>query len=259
MLKKHLDWWLEQMAWISVDQKLIGGKLRKLYKAIGCSQNEAVGILIGLWLWGIDNAGKDGLIVSADREDIEEFIQSGLSANLDPRDVVRSLIETGWIDYEDGHYYIHDWQDWNRYYTKYVEEKEKHAERMRRYREKQYSQAPLETAPSVQEGKTEKKGAKRHNYGTEFEEFWSIYPRKDDKGEAFAKYSARRKDGFSAEELKAAAESYKKQCEQRHTEKQYIKQAKTFLGVSLPFTQFIPKEPEPEQQESGNPFRRNGG
>ena len=48
------------MAWISVDQKLIGGKLRSLHKAIGCSQNEAIGILITLWLWGIDNADMDG-------------------------------------------------------------------------------------------------------------------------------------------------------------------------------------------------------
>ena len=62
------------MAWISVDQKMVGGKLRKLYKAIGCSQNEAMGMLVGLWLWGIDNADADGLIVSAEREDIADVL-----------------------------------------------------------------------------------------------------------------------------------------------------------------------------------------
>ena len=44
------------MAWITVDQKLIGGKLRDFAKRSGISQNEAIGILIRLWLWGIDNA-----------------------------------------------------------------------------------------------------------------------------------------------------------------------------------------------------------
>ena len=39
------------MAWITVDQKLIGGKLRDFAKRSGISQNEAIGILIRLWLW----------------------------------------------------------------------------------------------------------------------------------------------------------------------------------------------------------------
>ena len=44
------------MAWISVHEQVIGGKLRSLAKEIGCSQNEALGILIRLWLWAINNA-----------------------------------------------------------------------------------------------------------------------------------------------------------------------------------------------------------
>lgn len=46
------------LAWISVEQTLIGKKLRVLAKDLGCSQNEAIGILINLWLWGMDNKGK---------------------------------------------------------------------------------------------------------------------------------------------------------------------------------------------------------
>lgn len=96
------------MAWISVDQKLIGGKLRSLYKAIGCSQNEAIGILITLWLWGIDNAEMDGLIVSADRSDIAGVLQTGLSSSLDAESVVESLIDSGWIDDVEGQLYLGD-------------------------------------------------------------------------------------------------------------------------------------------------------
>ena len=54
------------MAWITVDQKLIGGKLRDFAKRSGISQNEAIGILIRLWLWGIDNAEESGRIVAAE-------------------------------------------------------------------------------------------------------------------------------------------------------------------------------------------------
>lgn len=92
------------MAWISVDQKLIGGKLRSLYKSIGCSQNEAMGILVFLWLWGIDNAGMDGLIVSADRSDIADVLKPGLAPGLDAETVVETLIQNHWIDEVDGEY-----------------------------------------------------------------------------------------------------------------------------------------------------------
>ena len=44
------------MAWISVHEDIIGGKLRELSKSLGCSQNESIGILIRLWLWCINNA-----------------------------------------------------------------------------------------------------------------------------------------------------------------------------------------------------------
>ena len=124
------------MAWISVDQKLIGGKLRSLYKSIGCSQNEAMGILVFLWLWGIDNAGMDGLIVSADRSDIADVLKPGLAPGLDAETVVESLIQNRWIDEADGELYFHDWSEWRSYYNKYIGEKKKHAERMRRYRSK---------------------------------------------------------------------------------------------------------------------------
>lgn len=105
-----------------------------------------------------------------------------------------------------------------------------------------------------------------NKYGPEFEEFWKIYPRKVDKGQAYKTYKARIKDGFSPDDLKAAAESYRRQCEREHTEQKYIKHAKTFLGTNLSFTEYIPKKTEADQQRPGgvtsvlgaNPFRRSG-
>ena len=44
------------MPWISVHQEVDGTKLRRLYRAIGCSKFEALGILNFLWFWGMKNA-----------------------------------------------------------------------------------------------------------------------------------------------------------------------------------------------------------
>ena len=50
------------MPWISVHQEVDGTKLRRLYRAIGCSKFEALGILNFLWFWGMKNADETGLI-----------------------------------------------------------------------------------------------------------------------------------------------------------------------------------------------------
>lgn len=251
------------MAWISVDQKLIGGKLRSLYKAIGCSQNEAIGILVSLWLWGIDNAEMDGLMVSADQEDIKQSFQVGLAKELNGDVVVDCLIDTGWIDEIDGQLYLHDWGEWRSYYNRYIREKESHAERMRRYRSKKSGkdvssdvlseQINAEQSAEEKPEKMSRKEEQEAKHGKDFEEFWDVYPKKVDKGEAFKKYKARRNDGYSAEEILEAAKAYKAECERKHTDKQYIKHAKTFLGPSLSFTEYIPRkqqEPAPAQAQA---------
>lgn len=262
-----------KVAWISVDQKLIGGKLRSLYKSIGCSQYEAMGILVFLWLWGIDNADMDGLIVSADRSDIADALKPGLAPGLDAETVVESLIQNRWIDEADGELYFHDWSEWRSYYNKYIGEKKKHAERMRRYRNKNTesngesdvpSDGTNDVTPDVTDdvpeppAEPEKKAPK---YEKDFETFWAAYPRKADKGQCYKKYKARLKDGYSPNELLAAATAYADQCRRQRTEPQFIKHGKTFLGDSMSFTEFIPKmntQPAeaPRQEAGSNPFRR---
>ena len=236
------------MAWISVDQKLIGGKLRTLHKSIGCSRNEAIGILVTLWLWGIDNSEMDGLISSGDREDIAEVLRPGISDNLDPETVVNCLIECGWIDEDEGRLYIHDWGDWRVYYNKYVRSKQSNRERQARFKDNHReddnaNNNVTSNVTNIEDGSSTKP-KKEDKYGKEFEDFWSIYPKKADKGQAYKQYKARRNEGYSAEELMIAADGYKKQCEKNHTDKQYIKHAKTFLGSSLPFTDFLPSKQE---------------
>ena len=102
------------MAWISVHKEVIGTKLRLLAKKIGGSQNEALGILVRLWLWAMTEADRDGSLKCADKTDIAGVLANGLAENISPDNVVDSLVETEWLEFENGIYYIHDWQDWQK-------------------------------------------------------------------------------------------------------------------------------------------------
>ena len=119
------------MPWISVHQQVKGAKLRQLAKQVGCSTHEALGILVTLWMWGIDNADENGLIINADDSDIADAITIGLSTNLNPNGVVEALIRVGWIDYDGYAYYLHDWDEWQAPWYQYKIRKRKDVERKR--------------------------------------------------------------------------------------------------------------------------------
>lgn len=249
------------MSWISVDQKLIGGKLRELHKEIGCSRNEAIGILIGLWLWGMDNANADGLLRGCGREDIEEQISIGADKRYEPVRAYDALISGGWLEERDGGIYIHDWEEWRYHYNKWQADRERNKERQKRFRERHAEDNADSNAKSnvtgdeKQEQKPEKKEERYAEPG--FNEFWKIYPRKNDKGQAYRKYKARIKDGYSPDELIAAATAYAAECKRQRTEQQYIKHAKTFLGDSTPFLEYLTKKQEekaPVRAPGENPF-----
>ena len=97
------------------------------------------------------------------------------------------------------------------------------------------------------------------NYTPAFEEFWQIYPRKADKAQAYKKYNARIKDGYSHEQLCEAAKNYAEQCKRDRTEEKFIKHAKTFLGESTPFLDYLPNNALQTSMEvvsdDENPFR----
>lgn len=113
-------------------------------------------------------------------------------------------------------------------------------------------------SPARPKESTSKKAIK--NYSTEFERFWGVYPRKVDKAQAYKKYNARLKDGFSPDELYTAACNYAEQCKSDKTESKYIKHAKTFLGESTPFLDYLQKNDARgciEATDDGtNPFRK---
>lgn len=89
------------------------------------------------------------------------------------------------------------------------------------------------------EPKKQRKKRTEPAYTMEFEEFWKHYPRKVDKGAAFKQFNVRLKEGHTAHDLCLAALRYGNKCRLQHTEESYIKHAKTFLGATKPFLEFL--------------------
>lgn len=269
----------------SIYKSIDGPKLRRLYKALGCSKPEAIGILYFLWDWGLDNADEDGILVGLGKDDVSRYLYGvSLDCRLNMDDVVDALVATGWLDETGDGLVLHDWYDWQGPYYRAKERRKKDAARKAEERritrriEAQATQAvpasPLSEPSVTQEeepvqesmfGAAEIKPARTRaepvnpGYAEGFLQFWEAYPRKLGKGDAYKKYQARRKDGFSDEELIQSAKNYAAECRSRRTEKEYIKHPKTFLSDSLPFTDYLPKnDDKPKTQQSGNPFEEWG-
>jgi len=245
------------MAWISVHEDVIGPKLRKLAKSSGCSKNEALGSLVALWLWGIKNAEPNGLIKCADEEDVAEVLSQGLSNGIDAVELVKSMVTSGWLDRGENGLYLHDWDEWQAMWYKYLTGRKRDAERKRSLRQKEKEQQkPTETLAQKPSESVKKENLpepsppkKRNKYSTGFEAFWEVYPRKIDKGNAYKKYEARRKDGYSDEELLEAARKYAEECRAKHTEPEYIKHPKTFLSDATPFVDYLSKKKDTELED----------
>lgn len=259
----------EEMAWISVYESINGAKLRNLHKTIGCSKFEATGILNFLWFWGLENARPDGFLPYTDREDIERYLfGEGAGCKFQMTEIVDALISTGWIDEEEDGLHLHDWSIWQDQWYKYKERQKRNTEAKRTARADKKVQdeddaAGAEESPAAPSEEPEKPNepvaeTKSPKYTENFETFWTEYPRKDDKGAAYKQWQARMKDGFSPEELVRAAKNYAYVCKKKHTQKEYIKQGKTFLGVTLVFRDFLPEKKQTEPAPGGNPFAAYG-
>lgn len=239
------------MAWVKVYEAVIGPKLRTLANDIGCSQNEALGILVRLWVWGIRNVNAAGEIIGGSEADIEAVIQTGLDNRYSSKTVIRAMKDSGWLDVEDGCICLHDWGEWQAQWYKDVERKGRDAERKRKERARKKSPAPV----ALDEPAVPAKVVPKASYPEGFEKFWDAYPRKVGKGEAYKKYCARVNDGWGENELLEAAVSYAVSVEQNKTDKQFIKHPKTFLSDATPFTDYLKyAEPTASTAASNDPY-----
>lgn len=132
----------DYLAWIAVHEQIDGSKLRQLKKEIGCSKLEAVGILVELWLWGLNNADRTGEMKSADREDVAKIFACDLSKKILPHAVVDALIAVGWIDDVDGRLFIHDWAYWQEQWYQALDKREKDRKRKKDEAAKKRAEIP---------------------------------------------------------------------------------------------------------------------
>ena len=96
-------------------------------------------------------------------------------------------------------------------------------------------------SPQTKNEKNEK-NEKNNKYICSFDTFWKVYPRKQDKGQAYKCYLARLNDGYTEDQLLTACKNYAAECEKNRTEQRYIKHGATFLSLNEPFLDYLKGE-----------------
>lgn len=76
-------------------------------------------------------------------------------------------------------------------------------------------------------------------YSQEFERFWQLYPRKDDKRKAHKAWNTRLAEKVPAEEMVRAARNYADHQRAEKTEEKFIKMPSTFLGPNKPYEEWL--------------------
>lgn len=108
-----------------------GREAASLCKAGRVLQKEALGILVGMWLWGINNADAVGRLDEMDKSDVADAISSGLSEGLVPSKIVDAMLDIGFLDMDGDTLYIHDWEIWQKQWYDFQTKKRKDADRKR--------------------------------------------------------------------------------------------------------------------------------
>lgn len=137
------------MAWIESHQELARHpKTKRLSRLLGISTPAAVGHLHFLWWWAMDYA-QDGELSRYDDSDIADACEW----DGDPKVLVSSFVEAGFIDETDDGLVIHDWFD---YAGRLIEKREQNRERKRRSRAaKQINSETAESVTRLSRGQSE--------------------------------------------------------------------------------------------------------
>lgn len=98
------------MAWYEAHQTLAKHpKTLALTSLLKCDRRYAVGLLHDLFSWGLDSARKDGSLPGLNEDSIAMALDfTGQKG----RKVVAALLESGYLEKENGTFKIHDWYDY---------------------------------------------------------------------------------------------------------------------------------------------------
>lgn len=124
------------MAWIRYDVNMQNNmKVRRLARMLDVSVPAVAGHLMALWAWGVDNA-PDGDVTHLMPEEIAEAANWTGDAQAFYDALINCVLRFGaFLDRtEDGRLVFHEWED---HIGTMMKERENHAERNRKYRERQ--------------------------------------------------------------------------------------------------------------------------
>ncbi len=224
--------------WIPIDQSLIRHpKLKKMSRLLQISQKEAIGYLVSFWMWCVEYA-QDGDITKYDADDISD----GCDWEGNSGEFYNALLASRFIiETEDNELIVNDW---NEYAGKCFENKEKSAEKMRKFREKQKSDITLplrdsnvtDTLPLRDGIRLDKIRIDKNNIlcskkdlESEFEELWKEYPKKEGKVKSLNFYQKYRKE-YTKEQFSTAILNYKRKIEKEKTGEKYILLGSSFFN-----------------------------
>lgn len=236
--------------WLAMSRELKNNsKLRRLKSMLKCDTAECVGILYLLWCFAQSgNANEEGFMAYVTLKDIENYMYGEIA--LIPAQVVDALVQCGFLDLQEDGISVHDWYENQKYWIQHSRKVKSDAARYKKNR----SVGSSAEEQSELFGECEEDASPTKEYPEQFVKFWQIYPRRDEKSMAFKQYKARINDGYSEDEIIKAAEMYAIECQNKCTPKEYIKKAKTFLGVNTPFVDYLEKTNTASYKQEGNPF-----
>lgn len=145
------------MAWIKVFQEMPRHrKTLKLAGLLGLDRRSAIGLLVDLWTWALDNATKDGSLGEMTEQDIAMALDWPTTSKKTEK-LMDALMQSGFLEsVQDGArvtYVLHDWYD---YTGKLNDKRAKNRERMRDSRAQNVQRTDVAHAPDVQPLELEK-------------------------------------------------------------------------------------------------------
>lgn len=267
------------MAWIKVDQTICTHKKTlKLACRLGIEISQAIGLMVTLWLWAIDNA-PDGSL-----EGIESpLLARAIGWSGDPQKLVDAMLDAGLIDGD----HLHNWGERN---GKLIDQREAAKERSHKSREARMAkalsrnnvgdpasvhvaqsvrapcahvtaqsrvdqsrvdQSRVDTPPDPPEGDTDRAEILQ---GDHFNQFWSAYPKKVGK---IAARKAFNKVDVPIESLLSAIERQKCSDQWSKDNGQYIPNPATWVNQGR-WDDEIGKSPSIKPKEN-SPHNENWG
>lgn len=96
--------------WLELHQEMPRHKKTlALARLLRVDRRYAIGLMIDLWTWGLDNADREGSLTGMTKEDIALALDWPTKK---AAELLKALIDAGWLEQHGETYVLHDWSDY---------------------------------------------------------------------------------------------------------------------------------------------------